>query len=153
MPDGRRGRVWLGVGGKCINGKWQGGSERIVGDDRHWRVSLHEAAKVDEEARRVVPRAATLRAVWATELPEPLRGIRVRLFLEDEAPTLGSGQRLIVCQLRGKKVILHHASYSATIKRDAFKALVAANKRYRRRNAWSVGTLRPSGSWSTTRSL
>lgn len=39
-----------------------------------------------------------------------------------------------MCQLQGKKVIVHHASYTATIKRDAFKALVAANKRYRKRN-------------------
>ena len=64
-----------------------------------------------------------------TELP--LRGFTVRLILQDEAPQIGSGYRKVVCQFRGKKVILQHSGYAQVIKRDTFKELVAANKRYR----------------------
>ena len=42
--------------------------------------------------------------------------------------------RLVLVQFRGKKVILHAGGYTATIRRDAFKALVASNKKYRKRN-------------------
>jgi hypothetical protein len=33
-----------------------------------------------------------------------------------------------------KLVVLHCAGYTATIRRDTFKELVASNKRYRKRN-------------------
>ena len=69
-----------------------------------------------------------------TELAPPLQGFRVRVLFEDEAPAIGSGQRLVLCQFRGKKVILHGGGYTATIKRDAFKELVASNRRYRKRD-------------------
>jgi hypothetical protein len=39
-------------------------------------------------------------------------------MLQDEAPAIGSGQRLVMCQFRGKKIVLHHAGYTATIERD-----------------------------------
>ena len=50
--------------------------------------------------------------------------------------------RLVTVQFRTVKrkkkvekfVVLHGAGYTDTIKRDAFKALVATNRRYRRRN-------------------
>ena len=35
------------------------------------------------------------------------------------------------CVSSEKKVLLHHAGYTATIKRDVFKELVAANRRSR----------------------
>ena len=50
-PDGRKGRVWLGVGAQCFNGKWIDGNERIVGDDRHCRLGIAKAAEVDDVAR------------------------------------------------------------------------------------------------------
>ena len=68
-------------------------------------------------------------SILDTELAPPLRGFRVRLMPQDEAPAIGSGQRLVTCQFRGTKVVLHHAGYTATIKRDVFKELVAANRR------------------------
>ena len=73
-------------------------------------------------------------AILDTELAPPLKGFRVRLLFEDQAPAIGSGQRLVLCQFRGKKVILHGGGYTATIKRDAFKELVASNRRYRKRD-------------------
>ena len=73
-------------------------------------------------------------AILDTELAPPLKGFTVRLIFEDEAPAIGSGHRLVLVQLSGKKVILHGGGYTATIKRDVFKELVASNKRYRKRN-------------------
>ena len=58
----------------------------------------------------------------------------MRLLLEDEAPAIGSGMRLVMCQFRGKRVVLHHADFTATIRRDVFEQLVASNNRYRNRN-------------------
>ena len=51
-----------------------------------------------------------------------------------KAPAIGAGQRPVLVQFRGKKVILHCAGYTDTIKRDTFKQLVASNRRYRKRN-------------------
>jgi hypothetical protein len=79
-------------------------------------------------------------SILDTEQPPPLKGFLVRLVIQDEAPTIGSGQRLVLCQFRGKRVLLYHWpvdglwTYSASIRRDAFKELVASNKRYRKRN-------------------
>jgi len=62
-------------------------------------------------------------------------------MLEMEAPVIGCGNRLVTVQFRTVKrkkkveklVVLHCAGYTDTMKRDAFKTLVAANKRYRNR--------------------
>ena len=75
---------------------------------------------------------ALRQAILDTELAPPLKG--VRLIFEDEAPAIGSGHRLVLVQFRGKKVILHGGGYTATIKRNVFKELVASNKRHRKRN-------------------
>ncbi len=56
------------------------------------------------------------------------------MLLEDEAPEIGSGLRLVTVQFRGKKVMLHHWAYTATIKREVLNELVASNRRYRKRN-------------------
>jgi hypothetical protein len=45
---------------------------------------------------------------------------------------LGCGWRIVTVQLRGKNVLLHHNGNKATMKRPAFKALIAANKRLSR---------------------
>ena len=62
-------------------------------------------------------------------------------MFEMEAPVIGCGKRLVTVQFRTRKkkkveklVVLHCAGYTATIKRDTFKELVASNKRYRKRN-------------------
>jgi hypothetical protein len=49
-PDGIKGRVWLGVGAQCAKGKWQGGSERIIGNDLHWGMAVKKAFEVDQSA-------------------------------------------------------------------------------------------------------
>ena len=41
--DGRNGMAWLGVGAR------RGPTERIIGDDRHWRVHVAEAIKLAAE--------------------------------------------------------------------------------------------------------
>ena len=40
---------------------------------------------------------------------------------------------IVTCQFRGKHVLLHHGGNTATMKRAAFKELVAANRRLRRK--------------------
>jgi hypothetical protein len=42
--------VWLGVGAQCVKGKWQGGSERIIGNDLHWGMTVKKAFEVDQSA-------------------------------------------------------------------------------------------------------
>ena len=86
--------------------------------------------KTDPQRAKVAFRNAIL----DTELAPPLKGFTVRLIFEDEAPAIGSGRRLVLVQFRGKKVVLHGGGYTATIRRDTFKELVASNKRYRKRN-------------------
>jgi hypothetical protein len=77
------------------------------------------------------------KAILDAELAPPLKGFLVRLYFELEAPDIGCGQRLVLCQFRGNKVCLYHYRQdgqwmrSTTIRRDVFKDLVAANKRYR----------------------
>ena len=152
--DGRNDMVWLGVGAS------RGATERIIGDDRHWRVHVAEAIKLaaEEAKERKAKRSkaskpinlmggcvrgktdpqrgsvALRQAILDTELAPPLKGFTVRLIFEDEAPAIGSGHRLVLVQFRGKKVILHGGGYTATIKRNVFKELVASNRRYRKRN-------------------
>ena len=75
------------------------------------------------------------------EAPKPQpKGFKVRLCVEaeKEPQVLGCGWRVVICQFRGKKVLLHHNSNVATMKRAAFKALVAATKAVR------LKRLRPS---------
>ena len=57
-----------------------------------------------------------------------VKGLKVRLGIEaeKELQILGCGWRIITCQFRGNKVLLHHNGNVATMKRIAFKELVAA---------------------------
>ena len=145
-PDGHGGRVWLAD---------------VIGKDQHWRVQVTEAIKLAAEAtrEREAKRSKFSKPVYLlggnqrgrcdlrqeilnTELAPPLKGFRVRLCVEDEAPAIGSGRRLVLVQFRGKKVILHGDGYTATIRRDAFKELVSSNKRRRKRNQVKIDRLR-----------
>ena len=77
------------------------------------------------------------KSILETELEPPLKGFLVRLYFELEAPDIGCGQRLVLCQFRGNKVCLYHYRVdgqwmrSTTVPLDVFRDLVAANKRYR----------------------
>jgi hypothetical protein len=64
-----------------------------------------------------------------------VKGFRLRVCIESEKElqVLGCGWRIVTCQCRGNKVFLHHNGSIATMKRKAFKELLAANKRLRRK--------------------
>jgi hypothetical protein len=115
IPEGAWGRAWLGVG-------VAGGKEWIVGDDRHWRDGIAKATEPHDPSER------RAKAIVSHA------GFKVRLLLQDEAPEIGSGFRLITVQFRGKKVKLHYGACTATITRVVFKELVASNRAYRKRD-------------------
>ena len=64
-----------------------------------------------------------------------MKGFKLRICIEGEKELqiLGCGWRIITCQFRGDKVLLHHNGNTATMKRQAFKGLVAVNKNLRRK--------------------
>jgi hypothetical protein len=66
------------------------------------------------------------------ELVQPLKGFKVRLMFQDQAPDIGSGNRLVIVQFRGKKVTLHCAGCTQAIKRDVFHDVILVNQRYRK---------------------
>jgi hypothetical protein len=57
-----------------------------------------------------------------------VKGFKVRIYIEGEKElqALGCGWRIVTCQFRGNKVLLHHNKNVATMKRRAFKELLAA---------------------------
>jgi hypothetical protein len=143
-PEGDKGRIWV--------------SDRKdrEGEDVYWRSAIAEAKKeaasaakkseanrsrfdspVDLVNGRLRGGLELRKAILDTELVPPLKGFLVRLYFELEAPDIGCGQRLVLCQFRGNKVCLYRYLedgqwiHSTTIWRDVFKDLVAANKRYR----------------------
>ena len=109
-------RLWPGTGTKTA-------------DARHWRLSVKGVRATPPPPRKEKPATVT-------------KGFPVRLLLEMEAPIIGCGNRLVTVQFRTVKrkkkvekfVVLHCAGYTDTIRREAFKELVASNKRYRKRN-------------------
>ncbi len=119
-PDGTRGRVWLAS---------DNDGNKIVGDDRHWRLNFPAASKVDHDARnkRVT---ATLADIWQTELDFPPIGFRARVCIDDEKELhrFGGGWRVVTCQFRGDKVLLHHNGVTAKMKRAAFRRFITANR-------------------------
>jgi hypothetical protein len=143
-PEGDKGRIWI--------------SDRKdrAGEDVYWRSAIAEAKKeaalvgkenevnrsrfdspVDLVNGRLRGKGELRKAILETELVPPLRGFLVRLYFELEAPDIGCGQRLVLCQFKGEEVRLYHYHedgqwmHSTTISRDVFKDLVAANKRHR----------------------
>ena len=136
-PEGDKGRI----------STWEGRSP-VRGEEVFWRSAIAEAKVQTALKRRQNNRsqfdrpvdlvAGTQRGSVGRKLRQlilhtelPLRGFTVRLILQDEAPQIGSGYRKVLCQFRGNKVVLHHGGYMQAIKREVFKALIAANKRYR----------------------
>jgi hypothetical protein len=57
-----------------------------------------------------------------------VKGFRFSICVdgENELQILGCGWRIVTCQFRGDKVLLHHNGNVATMKRKAFKELLAA---------------------------
>jgi hypothetical protein len=137
-PERNKGRIW----------SWEARIQ-IKGEEVFWRSAI---AKAKKEAALAAKERQTNRSrfdkpvdlmggaqrgpvgrklrqtILDTGLPLP--GFTVRLFLKDEAPQIGSGYRKVLCQFRGKSVVLHHAGHTQAIKREVFKELIAANKRY-----------------------
>jgi hypothetical protein len=132
LPDGSKGRVWLGS---------DRDHSKLIGDDRLWRVNTEELLRQKERPPKAVswlPTAKTLRRpIIVVDRNDPVRdvddalgtvkGFRLRICIENEKELqiLGCGWRIITCQFRGNKVLLHHNGNVATMKRIAFKELVA----------------------------
>jgi hypothetical protein len=140
LPDGSKGRVWLASNKRGI---------KVIGDDWLWRANIEELNRQGKRRPKItlwLPTAKALRRpiiVVGRNDPIPnldvalgeLKGFKVRLCIEDEKElqVLGCGWRIVTCQFRCKTVLLHHNGNTATMKRPAFKALIAANKRLRRK--------------------
>jgi len=133
LPDGTKGRAWLASGND---------GSKIIGDDRLWRVNTEELLSQRERRHRAIswlPTAETLRRPIIVvgrndpvqDVDDALRtvkGVRIRICIEGEKELqiLGCGWRIVTCQFRGNKVLLHHNGNVATMKRKAFKELLAA---------------------------
>jgi len=140
LPDGTKGSAWLASDDQ---------GSKIIGDDRVWRVNTEELLRRKERRPKGitwVPMAKTLhRPIIVVGRNDSVRdvddalgrvkGFQVRLCIEaeKELQVLGCGWRIVTVELDGPKVRLHHNGNTATMKRPAFKALIAANKRLRRK--------------------
>ena len=74
-----------------------------------------------------------------------VKGFRIRICFEGEGKLqiLGCGWRIVTCQFRGNKVLLHYNGNVATMKRPTFKALIAATRTaqpWRRRPSLRLGS-------------
>ena len=139
LPDGTNGRAWLASD--------KGGPK--VGDDLLWRVNIEELLRQKERRPKTTPWTPTAEALGrpiivvgrndpVQDVDDALgrvKGFQVRLCIEveKELQVLGCGWRIVTVELDGPKVRLHHNGNTATMKRPAFKALIAANKRLRRK--------------------
>ena len=115
-----------------------------MGDDRLWRINTEELLRQKERRPKAIcwlPTAKTLnRPIIVVGRDDPVRdfddalptvkGFNLRICIESEKELqiLGCGWRIVVCQLRGDKVILHHNDRVATMKCKAFKELLATNR-------------------------
>jgi hypothetical protein len=133
LPDGTKGRVWLAS---------DKDHSKIIGDDRLWRVNTEELLRQKERRPKAIswlPTAETLcRPIIVVGRNDPVRevddalrtvkGFKLRICIESEKELqiLGCGWRIVTCQFRGDKVLLHHNGSIATMRRKAFKELLAA---------------------------
>ena len=140
LPDGTKGRAWLASDDR---------GSKIIGDDRLWRINAEELVRQMQRRSKAIvwlPTVKTLcRPIIVVGRNDPVRdvddalgmvkGFRLRVCIESEKElqVLGCGWRIVTCQCRGNKVFLHHNGSIATMKRKAFKELLAANKRLRRK--------------------
>jgi hypothetical protein len=140
LPDGTKGSVWLASDDQ---------DSKIIGDDRLWRINAEELVRQKQRRSKAIvwlPTVKTLcRPIIVVGRNDPVqdvddalgrvKGFQVRLCIEaeKELQVLGCGWRIVTVELDGPKVRLHHNGNTATMKRPAFKALIAANKRLRRK--------------------
>ena len=140
LPDGTKGSAWLASDDQ---------DSKIIGDDRLWRINAEELVRQKQRRSKAIvwlPTVKTLcRPIIVVGRNDPVRdvddalgrvkGFQVRLCIEaeKELQVLGCGWRIVTVELDGPKVRLHHNGNTATMKRPAFKALIAANKRLRRK--------------------
>jgi hypothetical protein len=133
LPDGTKGRVWLAS---------DRDHSKLIGDDRLWGANTEELLRQKERLPKAVswlPTAKTLRRPIivvgrnVTQFETLMmrlgrKGFRLRICVEaeKELQVLGCGWRIVTCQFRGNKVFLHHNGSIATMKRTAFKELMAA---------------------------
>ena len=133
LPDGAKGRAWLAS---------DNDGSKIIGDDRLLRVNTEELLRQRERRPKAIswlPTAQALRRpIIVVGRNDPVRdvddalrtvkGFKLRLCIEGEKELqiLGCGWRIVTCQFRGDKVLLHHNGNVATMKRKAFKELLSA---------------------------
>ena len=133
LPDGTKGRAWLASDDQ---------GSRIIGDDRLWRINAEELLRQKERRFKTTPWTPTAEAlrrpIIVVGRNDPVRdiddalqtvkGFKLRICIEGEKELqiLGCGWRIVTCQFRGNNVLLHHNCNVATMKRMAFKELVAA---------------------------
>jgi hypothetical protein len=145
-PDGDKVRVWSSAR-----------TDR-KGEGVYWKVNVEELKRLGEKRCGFSePRKATQDIIAVegnshiplTRLkPEPRAsdpacpdiwprpwGYRCKVYIEaeKELQELGCGWRTVIVELDGKRVHLHHNSRTATMKRDAFKVLLAGNRALRKR--------------------
>jgi hypothetical protein len=125
VPDGTKGRAWLASD--------TGGPKIVGGDDQFWRVNIEELLRQKERRPKTTPWTPTAEALGRPIIVvgrnDPVRdvddaletgkGFKVRVCIEaeKELQVLGCSLRIVV--------LLHHNGNIATMKRKAFKALVA----------------------------
>ena len=140
LPDRTKGHAWLASDDQ---------GSKIIGDDRLWRINAEELLRQKERRFKTTPWTPTAEAlrrpIIVVGRNDPVRdvddalgavkGLKLRICIEGEKELqiLGCGWRVVACQFRGNKVILHYNGNVATMKRKAFKDLVAAIKAARPR--------------------
>ena len=133
LSDGTKGRVWLAS-------DWD--HSKIIGDDRLWRVNAEELLRQRERRPKAIswlPTAEVLRRPIIVvgrnnsvrdidDALQTMKGFKLRICIEGEKELqiLGCGWRIVTCQFRGDKVLLHYNGSVAAMKRKAFKELLAA---------------------------
>jgi hypothetical protein len=138
LPDGAKGRAWLAN---------DNDGSKIIGDDRLWRINAEELLRQKKQRPKAIPWLPTVKTLCrpiivvgrndpVRDIDDALRtvkGVKLRICIESEKELqiLGCGWRIVTCQFRGDKVLLHHNSSIATMKRAAFKTLVAATRKAR----------------------
>jgi hypothetical protein len=138
LPDGTEGRAWLASNKE---------GSKIIGDDRLWRVNLEELLRQKERRPKTTPWTPTAEALRRPIIVigrnDPVRdvddalqtakGFRLRICIEveKELQIFGCGWRIVTCQFRGNKVLLHHNGNIAMMKREAFIKLLAAMRAVR----------------------
>jgi hypothetical protein len=145
LLDGAKRRVWLAS---------DKDHSKIIGDDRLWRVNVEELLRHKERRSKTTPWMPTAEALRrpiivvgrndpVRDVDDALRtikGVKVRIYIEyeKELQVLGCGWRIVTCQIRGNKILLHHNGNVATMKRKAFKELLTAVRRAKpkRRRSW-----------------